>query len=233
MLSALAAATERVELGTLVTCTAYRNPALLAKMASTVEEISGGRLILGLGAGDYPPEREMFGYPTDHPVSRFEEALKIIVPLLRTGEVDFAGEFYSAPNAMLRPRGPRPSGPPIMIGALANRPRMLRLVAQYADLSSAWVTHRDPRVAIPEIHLAVDEACLAQGRDPQTLARSVAVAIGTGAGWAPSGAITGQPAEVASVLRDLGAAGIGHVQALLFPTDPSGVDFLGQVIELI
>jgi len=92
LLAALAAGTERIALGTLVSCTGYRNPALLAKMADTIDEISGGRLILGLGAGWYEPEYRAFGYPYDHRVSRFAEALQIIVPLLRTGTVDVQGQ---------------------------------------------------------------------------------------------------------------------------------------------
>jgi alkanesulfonate monooxygenase SsuD/methylene tetrahydromethanopterin reductase-like flavin-dependent oxidoreductase (luciferase family) len=95
-LAALAGATSRIRLGTLVTCTRYRKTALLAKMADTVDEISGGRLVLGLGAGDDPAEHRRFGIPNDRPVSRFEEALSIIVPLLRTGGVDLEGEIYSA-----------------------------------------------------------------------------------------------------------------------------------------
>ncbi len=120
ILSALAAITERVELGTLVSCTGYRNPGLIAKMASTVDEISGGRLILGLGAGWHQPEYEAFGYPFDHRVDRFEEALRIIVPLLREGHVDFSGTYYRAPNCDLLPRGPRPQGPPLLIGGLGR-----------------------------------------------------------------------------------------------------------------
>src|SRR6185436_4603593 len=91
ILSAVAEATHRVELGTLVACTGFRNPALLAKMADTIDEISGGRFILGLGAGWNELEYEMFGYPFDHRVSRFEEALLIVHGLLRTGKVDFEG----------------------------------------------------------------------------------------------------------------------------------------------
>jgi alkanesulfonate monooxygenase SsuD/methylene tetrahydromethanopterin reductase-like flavin-dependent oxidoreductase (luciferase family) len=122
MLSALAAATERVELGTLVTCSQFRNPALLAKMAVTVDEISGGRLTFGIGAGWNEPEFRAFGVPLDHRVGRFEEALQIIVPLLRDGHVDFEGQFYSARECELNPRGPRPSGPPILIGAMVPGP---------------------------------------------------------------------------------------------------------------
>jgi len=111
-LAALAAVTERVELGTLVTCTSFRNPALLAKMADTVEEISDGRLILGLGAGYYEPEYRAFGFPFDHRVGRFEEALQIVYGLLRRGTIDFNGQYYQARDCELTPRGPRPGGLP-------------------------------------------------------------------------------------------------------------------------
>jgi alkanesulfonate monooxygenase SsuD/methylene tetrahydromethanopterin reductase-like flavin-dependent oxidoreductase (luciferase family) len=94
VLSALAAMTERVELGTVVLGGGFRNPALLAKMADTVEEISGGRLILGLGAGFHDLEYTQFGYPTDHKVSRFEEAIQIIHGLLHNGHVDFEGTYW-------------------------------------------------------------------------------------------------------------------------------------------
>src|SRR5881227_1304251 len=127
LLAALAAVTHRVELGPLVACTAFRSPALLAKMADTIDEISGGRLIIGLGAGWDGPENRAFDIKSDHRVDRFEEALQILVPLLRTGRVDFAGTYYQARDCELRPRGPRIGGPPILIGA--RGPRMLRLAA--------------------------------------------------------------------------------------------------------
>ncbi|GHO58534.1 LLM class flavin-dependent oxidoreductase [Ktedonobacter robiniae] len=109
LLAALAAVTHRVELGSLVACTAFRNPALLAKMVDTIDEISGGRLILGLGAGWDGPEQQAFDIKTDHRVDRFEEALQIIVPLLRTGRVDFAGKYYQARDCELRPAGHAPA----------------------------------------------------------------------------------------------------------------------------
>src|SRR5690348_13598032 len=115
ILSALADATQRVELGTLVMCVPFRNPALLAKMADTLDEVSDGRFILGLGAGWHEPEFDAFGAPFDHRASRLEEALKIIVPLLREGKVDFEGRFYQARDCVLLPRGRRPRGPKILV----------------------------------------------------------------------------------------------------------------------
>lgn len=111
LLSALAAATDRIEIGTLVASTPYRSPSLLAKMAETVDEISGGRLILGVGAGWHEPEFKAFGFPYDHWASRFEEAVQIITGLLRGETVTFDGTYYQIEDCELRPRGPRPNGP--------------------------------------------------------------------------------------------------------------------------
>jgi alkanesulfonate monooxygenase SsuD/methylene tetrahydromethanopterin reductase-like flavin-dependent oxidoreductase (luciferase family) len=231
-LAALAGSTSRIRLGTLVTCTGYRNPALLAKMADTVDEISGGRLVLGLGAGDYPAEHRRIGVPYERPVSRFEEALSIIVPLLRTGWVDFEGEIYSARDCGLRPRGPRPSGPPILIGSLGNGPRVLRLVAQHADVWNGWIPDRSDAAEVPALREAVDAACRAQGRDPLTLARTVAVAVAfSGPMCERPGSITGTPEEIARALRSFAAEGIDEIQIRLFPNDPATVERFGDTLE--
>src|SRR6516162_2226024 len=128
ILASLAAVTTKVEVGTIVACAGFRNPALIAKMADTIDEISDGRLILGLGAGYHEPEHRAFGYPFDHLVGRFEEALRIIHSLLRTGLADLEGSYYHAHECELRPRGPRRRGPPILIGA--RQPRTRRLAAR-------------------------------------------------------------------------------------------------------
>ena len=143
MLSALAACTRTVELGNLVLGMGFRNPALLAKMADTVDEISGGRLILGVGTGYHEVEYNAFGYPYDHRYARFEEAIQIVSALLKTGEVDFDGRYYKARECLLKPRGPRPIGPPIMVGTKGHK--MLRLTARYADIWNVYWTHRDLR----------------------------------------------------------------------------------------
>jgi alkanesulfonate monooxygenase SsuD/methylene tetrahydromethanopterin reductase-like flavin-dependent oxidoreductase (luciferase family) len=165
LLAALAEATTRIELGTLVMCTAFRNPALLAKMADAVDEVSSGRLILGLGAGWHEPEFRAFGYPFDHLASRFEDALRIIAPLIRGEAVDYQGTFERAVDCVSLPSGPRPEGPPILIGA--SQPRMLRLTAELGD---AWNTCWLGRAAeLPPKLAEVHAACSAVGRNPATL----------------------------------------------------------------
>ena len=129
-LAGLAAITERVELGTLVACSGFRTPALTAKIADSIDEISNGRLILGLGAGYHEPEYRAMGVPFDRSASRFEEALQIITGLLREGRVDFEGGYYSARESELTPRGPRPQGPPILIGAQGPRSLHVFLIGE-------------------------------------------------------------------------------------------------------
>ena len=236
-LSALASATSTVQLGTLVTCTAYRNPALLAKMAETVHEISGGRLILGLGAGDHQSEFQTFGYGDqwDRKVSRFEEALQIICPLLRDGYVDFTGRYYSAPDCSLRPRANWNGGPAIMIGAREGGPRMLRLCAEYADVWNGWVAYGRSRPdVVPPMRDAVDSACRSAGRDPATLARTLTVGaalLGRRLGNAET--IDGTPEEIAAQLRSFADEGIGHVQIYLHPNRPEGINELAKALEVL
>jgi probable F420-dependent oxidoreductase len=233
LLSALAAATSRVELGTLVLCTPFRNPTLLAKMADTLDDVSGGRLILGMGAGWHEPEFTAFGYPFDHRVTRFEEALQIVRGLLRDGKVDFDGRFHQARDCELLPRGPRPNGPPILVGASGER--MLKLTAEHADLwNGCWfVAPAD----VPPRRAKVDAACAAVGRDPATLGRTAGVRIdlpgATGKGNMRVGAQMGSPAQLAELLRGVEAEGISHVQIWPDPWDIKSVEALAPAIELL
>jgi alkanesulfonate monooxygenase SsuD/methylene tetrahydromethanopterin reductase-like flavin-dependent oxidoreductase (luciferase family) len=221
LLAALAATTERVELGSLVSPAVFRNPALLAKMADTVDEVSDGRLVLGLGAGWDASEYAAFGYPTDHRVDRFEEALQVVVPLLRTGRVDFEGRYYRVRGCELRPRGPRPTGPSILVGA--KGPRMLRLAAPYADHWNVQGPLRQPADAGP-LRAAGDAACAAVGRDPATLGRSASVVID----------VSASPAErVAETLRGYAREGLSHVQVWLSPCTPAGVESFAAALELL
>jgi alkanesulfonate monooxygenase SsuD/methylene tetrahydromethanopterin reductase-like flavin-dependent oxidoreductase (luciferase family) len=234
LISALAAVTARPEIGTLVLSTSFRNPSLLAKMADTVEEISSGRLILGLGAGWNEAEYIAFGYPFDHRVSRFEEAVTIITGLLRDGHIDFDGQYYQARDCELRPRGPRPNGPPIIFGASSAGPRMLDLTARYADGWNTWFSSTGNRVEglLPLLE-KVDAACETAGRDPATLDRSSAVIVEVGP-HEPSAMtgppLTGTPAEIAAGLRAYADAGLSHVQIWLEPNTPAGIEAFAPVL---
>lgn len=242
LVSALAASTNHVELGTIVTATSFRNPAMLAKIVDTVEEISGGRVILGLGTGYHEPEYRAFGYPFDHPFSRFAEALAIIHGLLRHGQVDFVGKYYEARECELRPRGPRRNGPPIMIGS--SGPKMLGLLAQYADLWNVWLVHGSSRPeSIPPLRAQVDAACQAVGRDPATVGRTATVLVdyvGTDdlalrlmrPASTPE-AIVGDAQEVAATLRAFADEGISHLQIFLQPNNLAGIERFAPVLEAL
>ena len=236
VLAALAAATSRVELGTVVLGGGFRNPALLAKMADTVDEISDGRLILGLGAGYHDLEYTQFGYPTDHKIARFEEAIQIIHGLLRNGQVDFEGTYWSARECELRPRGPRPQGPPILIGSTA--PRMLRTVTRYAELWNSYFTDTNNRASgVAALRVRVDAACLAAGRDPATLQRSVSVMVsyphGVNASPWETPALTGTPEDIAEELRAYAREGIDHLQVSLEPMVPASIASFQRALELL
>jgi alkanesulfonate monooxygenase SsuD/methylene tetrahydromethanopterin reductase-like flavin-dependent oxidoreductase (luciferase family) len=240
ILAGLAAVTSRVEIGSLVTPTSFRNPALLAKMVDTVEEISGGRVILGLGTGYHEAEYRAFGYPYDHRYSRFEEALTIIHGLLRDGQIDFEGQFYSARECELRPRGPRPSGPPIMLGTRGEK--MLRLTARYADMWNAWFsgTKSDP-AEVPPLRAAVDAACREVGRDPASLERSISIMVDQtgrleiGPSMKPDSAqpLTGSPEQIAAGLRAFAAEGVSHIQMYFAPPTLGSIEAFAPVLELL
>lgn len=232
ILAALAAVTSRVEIGPLVACTSFRNPALQAKIADTIDEISGGRLLLGLGAGWNEPDYTEFGYPFDHRVSRFAEAIAIIHGLLRTGRVDFEGTYYSARDCELRPRGPRPEGPPIIIGSTS--PRMLGLLAQYGDIWNAWARQTVEELA--EDRAKVDAAMEAAGRDPATVERTVSLLVDlpTATGR-PSEAKPGfrarEPEELAVHLLSYADFGISHIQLMLDPNTPAAIEWAARALE--
>ena len=241
LLAALAAITERVELGPLVAATSFHNPAMLAKKADTIEEISGGRLILGLGAGWNETEYRAFGYPFDHRVSRFEEAFTIVRTLLREGHVDFDGVYYQARDCELRPRGPRPQGPPLMIGSEGGR--MLRIALPHVESWNAWYAWFDNRPEnLDPLKDKVDAACREVGRDSAAVERTCAVLVGlTGAVGRTSGdptdnvipALTGSAEELAEVLRAYARAGIGHVQLILDPNTVGAIEEFAPVLELL
>ena len=234
VLSAIAAVTNRITLGPFVACNSFREPALLAKMADTLDDVSGGRLLLGLGAGWHEPEYTAFGFPFDHLAGRFDEALQIIVPLLKGEKVTFHGTYYHVTDSELRPRGPRPGGPPIWIGA--KGPRMMRLIARYADAyNSVW--HRDPTPAI-ERFANLDAACREVGRDPASIQRTAGTTVLVpDAGDAPDvgpNALRGSVQEIAEKIWAFHTqAGVTHMTVILDPWTTHGIEKFGRVLETI
>jgi alkanesulfonate monooxygenase SsuD/methylene tetrahydromethanopterin reductase-like flavin-dependent oxidoreductase (luciferase family) len=210
LVSALAAATERIEIGTLVLATTFRPPGLLAKMAATADDVAGGRLILGLGCGWYEPEYTAFGYPFDHRVGRFEEALEIVARLLREGSVTFRGRWYELDEAVILPAPAHRT--PIMVAATG--PRMLRATARHADSwQEAWFGRPDERYRA--VYEAFNEACEAEGRDPATIERTVGVTVG--GDDPPERRLELDPSAIADGLAAWEDLGVGHVQLGIFP----------------
>jgi probable F420-dependent oxidoreductase len=241
MLAAIAAATTRIEFGPLVACTAFHNPAILAKQATTIDEISGGRLILGLGAGWNETEFRAFGIPFDHRVDRFEEAFTIVRTLLQEGSIDFEGTYYQARDCEILPRGPRPAGPPLMIGS--NGPRMLRIAAPHVQAWNSWFADIGNTAAgIAPLRDLVDDACRDVGRDPAAIERTVAVLVrfpgGTGRiqgsyAETPPRPLEGQPGELAETLRSYAREGIGHVQLVIDPITRGSIEAFAPVLRLL
>jgi probable F420-dependent oxidoreductase len=231
VLAALAEATQRVELGTLVLCNTFRNPAILAKMATALDEVSQGRLILGIGAGWNEPEHRAFGLPFDHLASRFDEAMQILRPLLRDGHVDFAGQYYQAPDCDDVPCGPRAAGPPLLLGG--EGPRMLRLAARYADLWNTGYMGQPETIAEPMSR--IEAACREVGRDPQTLGVTALIGL-----WFPDlrpdkpvfldNPLIGTPEEIATAMRGYAALGVRHI---MFQCEPHTTESLAQLTKAV
>lgn len=234
MLTALAASTTRVRIGTTVLCAGFRNPALLAKMAETLDEVAAGRLILGLGAGWHEPEFDAFGFPFDRRVSRLEEALQIIRPLLHDRQVDFQGTWHRAALCEIRPAGPRPGGIPILMAAFG--PRMMRLTARYAD---QWTTDwLGPEAKVKENIAALHAACELEGRDPSTLTITGGVTVaypelGQLPAWmsSPDTYLTGTAEEMAAHLIAYRDLGVDHILTNLYPFTPEAIARYGEAVN--
>lgn len=239
-LAAIAQATERIEIGPLVAATAFHTPPMLAKLAVTVDEISGGRLVLGLGAGWNRAEFDAFGFPYDHRVSRFEEAFHIIRRLVAGERVTHHGRFYDVVDSEILPLGPRPEGPPLMIGS--RGPRMLAITLPFVNAWNAWWKwfDNDPQ----QLAALVDRVRIAArdvGRDPggieMTAAVLVAMPTATGERGGrpldPSNAVTGSPRAMAARLEEFADAGVAHIQLVVDPIDEVSVRTLGEVVDLV
>lgn len=239
MAGAVAASTSRVQVGTWIMSALHRNPGIIAKAAETLDEISGGRFVFGLGAGHaWPGQAHAFGLPEDHIHSRFEEALSIIVPLLRTGRADFQGTYHVARDLEHRPVGPRPGRIPLMIGG--HGPKMLRLAATHADIWSAYSEQSDDvEEFLPKI-AAFEAACAEVRRDPATVRKSAGISVAPMA-WktisepdqpAVSG-MSGGPEEIAAGLLAFRDAGFTQVEVIMEPQTMEALESMAPVLALV
>ncbi len=227
LMAAVAAAVPNLQIGPMVACTAYRNPGVIVKMTEMIDEISDGRFILGLGAGWHKPEYDGFGIPFEPRVTRFEEAMKIIHPLLRSGTADFQGRFYQANDGLNIPRGPRATGAPILIGSSGER--MLRLLARYADAwNSGW--HNDAASVMDKLK-RLDAACDAEGRARETVVRTAGLSIAmegyTGSRPEP---IEGGIENKVKVMDDFRKLDFRHLVCGLDPCTPASIRAFAPVI---
>jgi alkanesulfonate monooxygenase SsuD/methylene tetrahydromethanopterin reductase-like flavin-dependent oxidoreductase (luciferase family) len=210
----------------------HHNPAIMAKAVETLDEISGGRFVFGLGAGHAGRQGRAFGLPEDRTVGRFEEALQILIPLLREGRANFEGTFHAARDLEQRPLGPRPGQIPIMIGA--KGPRMLRLAAQRADIWSWFVEERSDLTEFGPRLAALEAACAEVGRDPTTIGRSAGIVVEptsmTGSAEVLGVPIHGSTAEIADGLRAFHAGGFDHLEVVLWPSTLAALDAMAPVL---
>jgi alkanesulfonate monooxygenase SsuD/methylene tetrahydromethanopterin reductase-like flavin-dependent oxidoreductase (luciferase family) len=237
-LAGLAAVTERVELGPLVACTSFHAPAMLAKLAATVDAISGGRLVLGVGAGWNQREYTAFGFPYDKRVSRFEEAFTIIRELIRTGRSDFHGTYYDVTDCVLDPGPAQSGGPPLMLGSVS--PRMMRIGLPHVDSWNVWWSdYGNDAEGFAAVRSRVEEATEAAGRAPGEVEATAAVLVQLPGGV---GRLMGEPyddrtpdpvllSDLALHLRAMADAGAAHLQLVLDPITVDSIEAVGEVVR--
>ena len=234
MAGAVAAITSRIKVGTWVMSALHRNAGITAKAVETLDEISGGRFVLGLGAGHAEPgQAHAFGLPEDKIFARFEEALQVIVPLLREGHANVEGTWHTARDLAQNPRGPRPGRIPIMLGVLG--PRGQRLAARYADIWSCYAEETSDMAELGPRLATLEAACSDVGRDPATIGRSAGL-------WVkplelqpdPTGEqLTGSPERIADELRTFREGGFTQVELAPTPVTVEAVEALAPVLELL
>jgi len=235
MTGAVAAVTSKVKVGTWIMSGLHRNPGITAKAAETLDEISGGRFVFGLGSGHSGRQGHAFGLPEDHVIGRFEEAIEIIVPLLRDGRADFEGTYHAARDLEQRPVGPRPGRIPIMLGA--KGPKMLRLAARHADIWSWYVEERSDLDEFGPRLEALEAVCEEAGRDPASIGRSAGIIVEptavTGAAEVLAVPLDGPAERIADGLRAFGAGGFTQVEVLLWPRTIDALEAMAPVLELL
>lgn len=233
MLGAAAAVTSRIKVGSWVLSALHRNPGIIAKTAETVDEISGGRFVLGLGAGHaWPGQARAFGLPETDIFARFDEALEVIVPLIREGRANVEGRFHSARDLPQQPVGPRPGAIPLLIGG--NGPKGQRHAALHAD---TWSGYTEERAHVDELAprlAALDAICAEIGRDPASIGRGAGLSINPlrPADWHQA-VISGSADKMADALLGFRDAGFTQVDLILGPGTLEAMDAMAPVVDRV
>jgi alkanesulfonate monooxygenase SsuD/methylene tetrahydromethanopterin reductase-like flavin-dependent oxidoreductase (luciferase family) len=224
VLAAVGAVTTQVELGPLVACTAFRPPALLARAAAAVDELSGGRLRVALGSGWNETEFRAFGLPFDRRVTRFAEAFEQIRRLLAGERVTFDGQFGGVDDAVLLPAPART--PPLMVGGAGTR--LLAATLPHVDWWNTWFEPFGNRAdGFAAINGEIDEACQRAGRDPGEVQRSACLLVAVDGGGGERAAHPEAPpvasAQLRSELEGLAQAGADEAILVLDPITESSI----------
>ena len=240
-MAAMAAVTSRVQIGSLVASLGFHEPAMLAKMAATVDAISDGRLVLGVGAGWNQREYNAYGIAYDHRVDRFEEAFGLIRRLLAGETVTHTGTYYTLDRCVVDPPPARPGGPLLMLGS--NSPRMLSIGLPHVDQWNVWWSlYGNSAAGLAAVIADVRERTVTAGRDPGAVEATacVYVAVPGGKGrtvgdptMAEIPPLTGSPEQLASQLAAFAAVGAAHLQLVVDPITQESIEWLGQVLAVL
>jgi probable F420-dependent oxidoreductase len=236
LLAGLAASTSRLRLGPLVTCTGFRPPALLAKMAATVDEMSGGRLVLGLGAGWNNVEFDAFGLPFEQRASRFEESFEIVRRLLAGERVTYQGRFFETEEAVLLPRPTRT--PPLMVGSSGRR--MLEMTLPHVAAWNAWYEdYGNTPEGFEKLSASVTRSAEHVGRKPREIDRSACVLVVLDAGSSERPVtdgvrpLHGSMDRIVAHLRELAEVGADEAILVLSPITEGSIGDLGRALALL
>ena len=234
--AAAAEATSTIAIGTWVLSALHRGPGVTVKAVETIDEISSGRTIFGLGAGHSARQGAMFGYPPDRVVGRYEDALSIIIPLLREGYADHRGEYHFAERQPNRPRGPQGADMPLMLAG--HGPRTVGLAVQYGDIWSGYATTSSQPEAFQDLIDLVDRTCEEKGRDPATLGRSMGVSIVTpgrpaGENSFETDSLSGSVDEIAEKLLRFHEMGFTSIELWTDDDPTEAIPVFGEVISLV
>ena len=239
--AALSAVTERLQLGTLVSSLGFHDPAMIAKMSATIDAISGGRFVLGVGSGWNEREYRAYGLPFDRRVDRFEEAFGLLRRLLAGETVTHSGTYYTLDRCVIDPPPTRPGGPVLMLGS--NSPRMASIALPHVDSWNVWwsIFGNTPE-GFAEVVADMRARTAAAGRDPDEVEATACVYVQVPGGVGrtmgdPSMAriapLRGSAQELAEQLAAFGAAGASHLMLVVDPITQDAIEWLGQVLDVL